>query len=107
MLGREELERLAVEKQALLVESGLNRLALQAELQNFRSGATWMRVATRGVTGSMTPFLFLVASVSGFMLARRSLRPGSWLGRAATTLQWIGPLYGLWQRFSAGQRKAE
>ena len=106
MLGREELERLAAEKQALLVESSLNRLALQAEFQNLRSASGWMKAAAGGA-GRFTPLLLLLAPVAGFLLARRARGSGSWLGRSVTALKWIAPLYGVWRGFSGRRRKTE
>jgi hypothetical protein len=104
VLGREELDKLAIQKQALLVESGMNRLALQAELNSLRSGTTWLSTATGGA-GKFTSLLPVVASVAGFLLARRARRSGSRLSQAAAVLKWIGPLYGLWQWFSARRRR--
>ena len=42
MLGRKELEQLDLAKQALVAESGLNRLAVKAELQNLHSATSWI-----------------------------------------------------------------
>lgn len=106
MLGRDELAKLAAEKQALLVESSLNRLALQAEFQNLRSASGWMKTVT-GSAGKYTPFLLLLAPVAGFLLARGARGSGSWLGRSFTALKWIAPLYGVWRGVSGRWRRAE
>ncbi|HOX55838.1 MAG TPA: hypothetical protein P5205_03840 [Candidatus Paceibacterota bacterium] len=106
MLGREELDKLAAQKQALLVESSLNRLAWQADFQHLRSATVWMKAASGGV-GKASPLLLLLAPLAGFLLARRSRPSGSWLSRALATLRWIAPLYGVWKRYSAASRKAE
>lgn len=106
MLGREELDKLAAEKQALLVESSLNRLALQAEFHNLSSATTWMKAATGGI-GKVKPLLLMLAPVAGFLLARGSRPSGSWLIRAVSAIRWIASLYGLWQRFSADRSKTE
>jgi hypothetical protein len=106
VLGREELEKLAVEKQALLVESSLNRLALQAEFQNLRSASGWMKAAAGGA-GRFTPLLLLLAPVAGFLLARGARGSGWWPGRSLTALKWIVPLYGVWRGFLGRRRKAK
>ena len=106
MLGREELDNLAVQKQALLVESTLNRLAWQAQVRHLRSATAWVRHATAGLEES-TPWLLILAPLAGFLLTRMSRRPDSWLNRALAAAKWIAPLYGLWKRFAAGRRQPE
>jgi hypothetical protein len=106
VLGREELDRLAAQKQALLVESTLHRLAVQAEFQSLRSATAWVREAADR-SGELTPLLLILAPLAGFLLAKGSRRPDSWLSRALAAAKWIGPLYGLWKHFSAGRRQAD
>ncbi len=100
MLGRKELAQLALEKQALVAESGLNRLALQAEMQNLRSTTAWVSEAVR-LPQRAGPLLLLLAPLAAFILTRLSRRPDSWLNRLTTAARWIGPLYTLWKQFSA------
>ena len=99
MLGRKELEKLNLQKQALLLESSLNRAALQAEIRSLRSATAWVREAT-SLSRELTPWLTLLAPVAGFLVARGTRRSGSWLSRILTAAKWIGPLYGLWRRFA-------
>ena len=110
MFGREELDNLAAQKHALLVESSLNRLVLQAECRNLRSATAWVR-GVAGRSGERTPLLLLLAPLAGFLLTRFSRRPDSWLSRVAAAAKWIGPLigplYGLWQGISATRRQTE
>ena len=106
MLRREALDKLAAHKQALLVESSLNRLTLQAELQNLRSATAWVREIAGGAE-ERAPWLLFLAPLAGFLLARVSRRPDSWLSRALAAAKWIGPLYSLWKRVAGGRRKAE
>lgn len=106
MLGRKELDKLNLQKQALLLESGLNRVALQAEIHSLRSATAWVREAT-SASRELTPLLLLLAPLGGFLLARGSRRPSSWLSRIVTAVKWIGPLYGLWKSFARGQKEAE
>ena len=106
MLGREKLDRLHLQKQALLLESGLNRLALQAEIQSLRSATSWVGDATRA-SREFAPLLLVLAPLSGFLLARGSRRSGSWFSRVAAAAKWIVPLYRLWKSFSAGRKEGE
>ena len=106
MLGRGELDKLAVQKQTLVVESSLNRLALQAEIRNLRSATAWIREAA-GRSEERLPLLLIVAPLAGFLLARLSRRPDSWLSQALAAAKWIGPLHSLWKRFSASRKQAE
>jgi len=106
VLGRKELEKLVLTKQTLVAESGLNRLAIQVELQNLCSATSWMNDVARWPR-KLGSLLTLLAPLAGFLVARRSRRPDSWFTRVAAAVKWIGPLYALWQRFSASQTKPE
>ncbi len=106
MLGRKELDKLNLQKQALLLESSLNRAALQAEIRRLRSATTWVREAS-SVSRELTPILALLAPVAGFLVARRARRSAAWFGRIVTVAKWAGPLYGLWKQFAPAGHKAE
>ena len=106
MFGQKELDRLALEKQALVAEIGLHRLAIQLELQNLRSGAAWVSEATRWprTHGSL---LMVLAPLAGFLLIRVCRGRNSWFNRLAAAAKWAGPLYTLWKSFSASRDKPE
>jgi hypothetical protein len=106
MFGGQELANLALEKQVLVAESDLNRLALQAEIQNLRSAAAWVSEAARWPRNHGA-LLLVLAPLAGFLLTRSSRRPDSWLNRVAAAAKWVGPLYSLWKNFSAGRKEAE
>jgi hypothetical protein len=53
------------------------------------------------------PLLLLLAPLAGFLMAKGSRRPDSWLNKLAVAAKWIGPLYTLWKSFSASRREAE
>ncbi len=106
MFGREELDKLSVQKQALLLESSLNRLALQAEIQSLRSATSWAGDATRA-SRQFAPLLLLLAPVAGFLLGRRGRRADSWFTRLAAAIQWIGPLYRLWKTFAPARKQPQ
>jgi hypothetical protein len=103
---REKLNKLSLQKQALLLESSLNRAALQAEIRRLRSATAWVREAA-SVSRELTPWLTLLAPVAGFLVARRARRSASWFGRVVTALKLAGPLYGLWKRFAPGRQEAD
>ncbi len=100
MLGRKELASLDQQKQVLLLESGLNRVTLQAEVQSLRSATAWVSGVT-GASRKLAPLLTVLAPLAGFLLARGSRRPDSWLSRLMTLAKWVPPLYRLWESFSA------
>jgi hypothetical protein len=104
VFGRKELEQFRLQKQALVLESSLNRHALRAEFQNLRSAAAWMSNATRAPR-QLAPLWVVLAPLAGFFLVRSFRRPHSLFNRVAAAAKWIGPLYTLWQRFSVARKK--
>ena len=106
MLGRKELDKLALEKQALVAESGMNRLVLRAEFQNLHSATAWVSEATRWPR-EHGPLLLVLAPLAGFLLTRAFRRRDSWFNRVTAAAKWIGPVYTLWKRFSTSRKEAE
>jgi hypothetical protein len=106
VLGREELDRLKLQKQALLLESDLNRATLQAEARSLQSATAWVSEAT-SVSRQLAPLLLVLAPLAGFLFARGTHRSGSWFARAAGAVKWIIPLYRLWKSFVAGRKETE
>jgi hypothetical protein len=106
VFGRKELDQLALERRALVAESGLNRLVLRAEIQHLRSATAWVSEAARWPRKA-GPLLLVLAPLAGFLLTRVSRREGSWFRRLSAAAKWIGPLYTLWQSFSARREEAE
>jgi hypothetical protein len=104
VFGREELDKLSLRKEALLLESSLNRAALQAEIRSLRAATSWARQVTH-VSQELSPFLVLLAPLAGFAVARGVRRSGSWLNRIVTAVKWMGPLYGLWKRWAPGRNE--
>jgi hypothetical protein len=106
VFGRKELERFRLQKLALVLQSDLNRLTLQLELQQLRSATAWMTGAARAPR-QLAPLWVVLAPLAGFFLVRSfRRRPESLFNRLATAAKWIGPLYKLWQGFSAARKKA-
>ena len=105
MLGGRELERLAMQRQALVAESELNRLILQAALQNLASAAGRLTNFTCGKGG---PLMMVLGPLAGLLFRRTLQRHApSWLSRAISAAKWVGPLYGLWKGYLAGRRRVE
>ena len=100
MLGRKELAKLDRQKQTLVLESDLHRLALRAEIQSLHSATAWMGEAT-SLSRELSPLLVVLAPLAGFLLARGSRRADSWLSRLITLAKWVAPLYRLWKSFTA------
>ena len=78
MLGRKELASLETQKQVLLLESGLNRLTLQAEFRSLRSATAWVSDVA-SASRELAPFLMVLAPIAGFLFARGTAdeAPGS------------------------------
>ena len=106
MFGRKELASLDEQKQALLLQSGLNRVALQGEIQNLHSATAWMKDVTVA-SRKLAPALLLLASIGGFFFARGSRRSGSWLTRLMALAKWVPALYRLWKGISARRSEQE
>lgn len=107
MLGGKELEQSNLQKQALLVESRLNRHALIAEISELRSAGARLSNAI-AAPGRFAPWLMALAPVVGFFAARGVRRPVSFITRAAKLVKWIGPAVALWRSLNANrQRRAE
>jgi len=102
MLGRQELKLLELEKRALLAQSSLNRLTLQAELQNLGAVSSWAGEASRASRG-LSPLLTFLGPVSRFLLARG--RSASWIGRLIQAASLIVPVYRLWKTFAARRKE--
>jgi hypothetical protein len=106
MLGQKELASLDEQKQVLLLESGLNRVTLQAQVRSLRSATAWMNGVT-SASRELAPLLVVLAPLAGFPLARGSRRPDSWLSRLMTLAKWVPPLYRLWEGFSARRSESK
>ena len=100
MFGQRELEELQFRKKALIIESDLNRLALEAECRSLRSAAAWGE-STVEVYRKVRPWLLLLAPVTGLLLARMLRKPGSMVSRVISFMTAIRPLYSLWQKLTA------
>ena len=103
MFGRASLSPLQLRKQALLLESHLNRAALQGQVQDLRASTQWVGEAAAACR-KLSPWLLLLAPVAGILTVRSLGRPRSVIGRLVSVLKWVQPLYALWRGFRAGQK---
>ncbi len=107
MSGSKDSIRLSLQKQALVLESNLNRLKLQTELEKLRSSSA--RLAGVGRKGA--PLLLLLAPVAGFFIARKGRRSSSgpsapsWFGHVSSALKLVGPAIALWRSYSERKKK--
>lgn len=99
MLGTKAVDEVRRQKEALLLESSLNRLKLQAELQNLR-GLVRPAGGLAGKARGLVPWLTLLAPIAGFFAFRGLRRGGSPAGRFASVAKLILQGYQLWRRFS-------
>ena len=106
MFGRQELERIRLQKQALILESALNRQALQTEFQELRAAVSALGSVTRSPL-RIAGVLALLAPLAGFFAARNVRRSEGWLGRVTKLAKWIAPLYGLWRSYSARKKSGD
>jgi hypothetical protein len=105
VFGREELGRLAQQRKTLVAESDLNRLVLQSEIQNLRKALGWVGEAGRWPR-KLGPLMLVLAPLAGFLMARGTRRPDSWLNRLTAAAKWMGSLYTLWKAFSGSRADA-
>jgi hypothetical protein len=100
------IETVRLRKQALLVESHLNRLAFDAEWQNVRAAASWAReIAQTGRT--LRPWLLLAAPLVGLLPGRGGLGSTGRLGRLLGLLRWVRPLLTVWGALGETKRAHE
>jgi hypothetical protein len=104
VFGRKKLEQFRLHKQALVLESSLNRYALRAEWQELRHAAGWMNNAAR-TPRQFAPLLVVLAPLAGFLVIRSLRRPESLFNRLASAAKWIGPLYSLWRGYATFRKK--
>ena len=100
MVGGQEVGSRQLHKQALILESDLNRLALQAEYQSLRDATVRVSQVTQAWR-RLAPWVLLLAPVAGFLTIRSVRQPGSVIGRIGSALKWAQPLYSLWRGYRA------
>jgi hypothetical protein len=100
MLGTRAVEAVRQHKEALVLESSLNRLKLQAELQNLRSAISPVS-GLAGKAQGFFPWLLLLAPAAGFLASRGMGRAGSLGARLVSAVKLVVPLYRWWKHLSS------
>jgi hypothetical protein len=99
MFGGRRIGELQLRKQLLVVESGLNRLALAGELRNLRAATGWVGKAAH--TGRrLQPFLLLLAPLAGFLAVRKARQPGGLFSRLLDALKLVRPALAAWKNIA-------
>ena len=94
MAGKENLTELSLRKQALIVESELNRLTLRVEIDQLRAAAAGI-----GRGAKAGGWLSLLAPLAGIWFMRRFRRRESAPDRTTSVLRSLLSLYALWKNF--------
>ena len=105
MFGGKEANELRERKQALMLESSLNRLRFQAELQNLRSAygrSTELLKAPQKLLG----VLAVAAPAAGLLLGSGAGR-GSLTKWAVRAVKWVPAIYQVWRQFKPAKPKHE
>jgi hypothetical protein len=108
MFGSEELTRLRNQKEALVVESSINRLSLLSETQQLKLATVRMKERVAGPRW-LAPLLLIVPAIAGFAMvrARRGHRQrASLIGRIATVGKFAFPAYRLWRSLAKRREPA-
>jgi hypothetical protein len=106
MAGRQGLEHLNQRKQALVLESDLNRMTLRVELENLRAATAPLDQAA-ATARRMAPWLLPLAPLAG-LLAVHYLRRGSRpLNVLMSMLRWAAPVMALWRRFAVKEKPCD
>src|SRR5215472_19289701 len=106
MLGGKELAQLQQQKQALILQSNLNRLTLRVQCQAV-SQALAPLASVGGLLAKRSALRLILASAVGLFFARSLRGSASWIGRATSAAKWIFPLYELWKRLRARPAQEE
>jgi len=96
MFGRQELKTLQLRKQALLLQSGLNRLTIQFEFERLRQLGSLLGVMNGG-SGGLKRWALALAPMAGVAAALGFRRSRKALGSLATLITIIKPLIRFWR----------
>ncbi len=100
MVGPTPGEQLRLRKQALILESELNRLSLATEWRRVQAAAAWVGEAKRLGQRARTWWPVL-APLLGMLIARRLRRTNPGVDRAGSLLNALAAGCSLWNQFSS------
>ncbi len=100
MFGKQNMTALQLRKKTLVLESELNRLALQAECERLREAAGWLSWI-KDARHQITPWALVLAPLAGVALALRLRRPASADGFLSRALRFAPSLIQLWRAWRA------
>ena len=103
MFGRQELKTLRLRKQALLLQSGLNRLTFQVEIARWREVGGLLGFIN-GRSGKLKVWALALAPMAGAMVGLGFRRSRKVLGSLATVIAVAKPLIRFWRASVAPSR---
>lgn len=101
MLGEDEIERLRIQKEMLVLQSNANRLLLAADYQRLRTPETWMNEA--GSLMKRHPVLTaLLTTATGALAVRAFQKPGNMLGGLGGLGKMAATAFSVWKLIRRG-----
>ncbi len=104
MVGRKEREELRLRKQALILESGMNRRLLQNEWREWQSATAWLGEVRRLGQRARTWLPFL-APLAGFLALRGRKQSAPMASRTGSLLGWIEIALSIWKGVAAHAKR--
>ena len=103
MVGKGERERLRLRKQALILESGVNRQALAEEWRQVCAATAWVGEARRWGRRAREWWPLAVPAL-GVLAGVNVRRSASIASRAVSLLRWATVAFSVWKRLGAMKR---
>jgi hypothetical protein len=102
MFGKNELERLRIQKELLVMQSDVNRRLLAADWQRLRSPENWMIEAGR-LARRHPLWTAALAAAAGMLAVRVVRKPGSILGGLGRVGKLASSAFTLWKLLRRGK----
>jgi hypothetical protein len=100
------VECLRVRKQALLLESGLNRLEMGREVDALREQFSWLQDPVEAAKEN-SPLLLVLAPVAGVLVSRLLHRAPSGRSKLGVLIDVFKVGWPLWRQFATGYYRSE
>jgi hypothetical protein len=104
MAGRTEREELRIRKQALILESGMNRRLLQTQWRELQEATAWLGEVRRLGRGART-WLPLLAPLAGWLALRGRKHSAPLANRTGSLLSWIEIARSIWNGLAAHAKR--